>query len=287
MKSARLVGVMVLFGILLLGLTGSAASTTYTLKRGDSLWKVAIKFKIPLAALTAANDIPNPDKVREGQKVTVPDQQSARAATAKPISTARAATPASSDGSKLYEVQAGDTLSGLAKRFNTSVSDIVQRNGLESTKALIRIGQELKLPASAEVPPPEAPLCPVRGADKFSFSNSFGAPREGRRVHGGNDLFATRGTPVLASVTGTIRSVNGGRAGIGYYLDGDDGVTYYGAHMNDIRVANGSRVTRGEALGSVGTTGNALGTPPHLHFEVKPGGGASIDPYPLLRVWCR
>jgi murein DD-endopeptidase MepM/ murein hydrolase activator NlpD len=45
-------------------------------------------------------------------------------------------------------------------------------------------------------------------------------------------------------------------------------------------------VKRGEVIGTVGTTGNAQGTPPHLHFEVKPNGGASIDPYALLRVWC-
>lgn len=280
MKSARLAAIIVL-----LGMSGSAASTTYTLKLGDSLWKVATKFKVPLAALTAANDIANPDKVREGQKITIPDRKAAQVAAAKPISTVGAPPPA--DGSKLYQVQQGDTLSGIAKRFNTSVSDIVSRNELKGADALLRVGRDLKLAETAQVPPPEAPLCPVRGADKFSFSNSFGAPREGRRVHGGNDLFAKRGTPVIAGVTGTIRTVNGGRAGIGYYLDGEDGVTYYGAHMNDIRVGNGARVQRGDVLGTVGTTGNALGTPPHLHFEVKPGGGASIDPYPLLRAWCR
>jgi len=280
MRSARLLAI-----VLLLGLTGSAASTSYTLKRGDSLWNVAKKFKIPLDALTAANSITNPDKVREGQKLTVPDRKAALVAVAKPISTAVAPPPA--DGSKLYEVQSGDTLSGLAKRFNTTVADIVARNDLTGANAVIREGRSLKLTETAVVPPPEAPLCPVRGADKFAFSNSFGAPREGYRSHAGNDLFAKRGTPVVAGVAGTVRTVNGGRAGIGYYLDGDDGTTYYGAHMNDIRVSNGARVSRGDVIGSVGSTGNALGTPAHLHFEVKPGGGSAIDPYPLLRVWCR
>jgi murein DD-endopeptidase MepM/ murein hydrolase activator NlpD len=280
MRSARLLAIVVL-----LGLTGSAASTSYTLKRGDTLSKVATRFRIPLASLTAANNIPDPNRVREGQKLTVPDRRAAMVAVAKPISTA--ATPAPSDGAKVYEVQAGDTLSSLAKRFNTTVGDIIERNGLKGPTAIIREGRELKLATTAEVPAPEAPLCPVRGADKFAFSNSFGAPREGRRQHGGNDIFAKRGTQVVAGVAGTIRTVSGGRAGIGYYLKGIDGVTYYGAHMDSMRVGDGARVDRGEVIGTVGTSGNAGGTPPHLHFEVKPGGGASIDPYPLLRAWCR
>ena len=90
----------------------------------------------------------------------------------------------------------------------------------------------------------------------------------------------------MAGVDGTIRAVSGGRAGIGYYLDGVDGVTYYGAHMNSRSVDDGATVKRGDVIGTVGTTGNAGGTPPHLHFEIKPGNGASINPYPLLRVWC-
>jgi murein DD-endopeptidase MepM/ murein hydrolase activator NlpD len=282
MRSARLLAL-----VLLLSVAGSAASSTYTLKRGDTLSRVASKFKVPLAALTAANadTIPNPNKVREGQKVTVPDPKAAQVALAKPIASAASEAPA--DGSKLYKVAAGDTLGGIAKRFGTTVADLVERNGLKGANAVIREGRELKLPPTADVPHPEVPLCPVRGAGKFDFSNSYGSPREGQRSHAGNDIFAKRGTPVVAGVDGTIKLVSGGRAGLGYYLEGVDGVTYYGAHMNELRVGNGQSVKRGEVLGTVGNTGNAAGTPPHLHFEVKPGGGASIDPYALLRTWCK
>jgi len=283
MRSARLLAL-----VLLLCVAGSAASSSYTLKRGDTLTGVAKKFKVPLAALTAANKdtIPNPHKVREGQTVTVPDAKAAQVALAKPI--ASGASEAE-DGAKLYTVAAGDTLGAIARRFGTTVADLVERNGLSGPNAMIREGRQLKLPATtvANVPHPEAPLCPVRGAGKFDFSNSYGAPREGLRSHAGNDIFAKRGTPVVAGVDGRIRTVSGGRAGLGYYLDGVDGVTYYGAHMNELRVKEGQSVKRGEVLGTVGTTGNAHGTPPHLHFEVKPGGGASIDPYSLLRAWCR
>jgi murein DD-endopeptidase MepM/ murein hydrolase activator NlpD len=280
MRSARLLATVVL-----LCLTGSAASTTYTLKWGDTLGKVATRYKVPLVALTSANAITDPNKVKEGQKLTVPDPKAAAVAVAKPIATAAPAAPA--DGSQLYQVHTGDTLSGIAKHFGTTVADLVTRNGLKGPDALLREGRDLKLPPNAVVPPPEAPLCPVQGAGKFDFSNSFGAPRHGGRKHAGNDIFAKRGTPVLASMDGTIRSVTGSLTGVGYYLDGSDGVTYYGAHMNELRVPDGTTVARGDVIGTVGTTGNAQGTPPHLHFEVKPGNGASIDPYSLLRVWCQ
>ena len=282
MRSARLLAL-----VLLLCIGGSAASSSYTLKRGDTLSRVASRFKVPLAAIVAANDIANPDKVREGQKLTVPDKAAAQVAAAKPIASAAAESAQPADGSKVYEVRAGDTLSGIAKRFDTTVADLVARNNLKGAGAVIREGKTLNLPPHAEnVPAKEAPLCPVKGADKWAFSNSYGSPREGRRSHAGNDIFAKRGTPVVAGVDGTIRAVEGGRAGIGYYLDGVDGVTYYGAHMNSRQVDDGATVKRGDVIGTVGSTGNAGGTPPHLHFEIKPGNGASIDPYPLLRVWC-
>jgi murein DD-endopeptidase MepM/ murein hydrolase activator NlpD len=278
MRSARRLGL-----ILLLCLAGSAASSTYTLKWGDTLGKVAARYKIPLPALTAANNIANPHKVREGTVLQVPDKQAAQVAVAKPIAAVSAPPPA--DGSKTYGVKAGDTLSSIAKQFGTTVADIVERNGLKSADAVLREGRTLKLAPSADVPPPQQPLCPVKGASKFDFSNSFGAPRHGGRKHMGNDVFAKRGTPVVAGVDGTIRAVTGSITGIGYYLDGDDGVTYYGAHMDVLKVAEG-RVKQGDVIGAVGTTGNAQGTPAHLHFEVHPGNGPAIDPYRLLQTWC-
>ncbi|MEA3076927.1 MAG: hypothetical protein QOF60_1835 [Actinomycetota bacterium] len=279
MRSARRLGL-----ILLLCLAGSAASSTYTLRWGDTLGKVAARYKIPLVALTAANNIAKPNKVREGTVLQVPDKQAAQVAVAKPI--AAVSTPPPADGSKTYDVKAGDTLSTIAKQFGTTVADLVDRNGLKNAAAVLREGRTLNLAPSANVPPPQQPLCPVKGAGKFDFSNSFGAPRPGGRKHMGNDVFAKRGTPVVAGVDGTIRSVTGSISGIGYYLDGDDGVTYYGAHLDVLKIADGGRVKQGDVIGAVGNTGNAEYTPTHLHFEVHPGGGAAVDPFRLLQAWC-
>ncbi len=277
MTSARLLAIVLAFGI-----TGSASASTYTVKRGDTLSAVAARFKIPLKALVAANKIADPDRVRAGQKLDVPDRKAAMVAVAKPIV---AVEPAGGAGPPSHEVKPGETLSGIARRYGTTVAELQAINGLANADA-VRDGKKLKLPASAAAPPVMTPLCPVKGAGKFDFSNSFGAPRHGGRRHAGNDIFAKRGTPVVASVAGTLRVVRGSLTGLGYEIDGDDGVRYYGAHMDSLRAREG-RVNQGDVVGTVGTTGNAMGTPPHLHFEVKPGGGASIDPYSLLRSWCR
>ena len=124
--------------------------------------------------------------------------------------------------------------------------------------------------------------CPVAGP--HSFSNDWGAPRSGGRRHQGNDILSPRGTPVVASVSGSVRRRSGGLGGLAYYLAGDDGNTYYGAHLASFGAQG--RVAKGTVVGYVGTTGNASGGPPHLHFEVHPGGGRAVNPYPTLVRYC-
>jgi murein DD-endopeptidase MepM/ murein hydrolase activator NlpD len=273
--------------IALLLLVGGAGSTTYTLRWGDTLSGVARKFGVPVQAITSANAITNANHVREGTKLTIPDKAAAQVATAKPI--------AASAVRKIHKVEKGDTLGAIARRYKVAVDEIKQLNSITDERR-VRYGTVLTLPDAAEgaatagsaagkAADRPQPACPVQNAGKFDFSNSFGAPRHGGRGHAGNDIFAKRGTAVVASMTGTLRRADGSRAGIAYYIDGEDGTSYYGAHLDSISVGEG-RVERGQKIGTVGTTGNAHGTPPHLHFEVKPGGGASVDPYAYLRSWC-
>lgn len=126
-------------------------------------------------------------------------------------------------------------------------------------------------------------LCPVGGAT--SFSDTWGAPRSGGRSHRGVDMFAGRGTPVVASVAGQVRHRNSSLGGKSFYLDGDDGNRYYGAHL-DTYGASG-RVEAGAVVGTVGNTGNARFTSPHLHFEIHPGGGSAVNPTPTVLNACR
>jgi murein DD-endopeptidase MepM/ murein hydrolase activator NlpD len=126
-------------------------------------------------------------------------------------------------------------------------------------------------------------MCPVQGPR--AFSNSWGAPRSGGRGHQGVDIMSPRGTPVVANVSGTLSANNSSRGGISYYLRGDDGNTYFGAHLDSRSGASG-RVAIGTVIGRVGSTGNASGGSPHLHFEIHPGGGAAVNPYPTVAKYC-
>src|SRR2546423_169543 len=96
-------------------------------------------------------------------------------------------------------------------------------------------------------------MCPVQGP--HSFSNDYGAPRGGGATHQGNDILAPRGTPVVASVGGSVEQHPNRLGGLAYYLHGDDGRTYYGAHLDSFGASG--RVTMGTVIGFVGNTGDA------------------------------
>lgn len=126
-------------------------------------------------------------------------------------------------------------------------------------------------------------ICPVQGAK--AFTDSWGAPRSGGRSHQGVDLMAVRGTPVVANVAGTVRGHSSGLGGISYYLNGEDGHTYFGTHLDRLSGASG-RVAAGTVLGYVGSSGNASESGPHLHFEIHPNGGRAVNPYPTVSKYC-
>lgn len=124
-------------------------------------------------------------------------------------------------------------------------------------------------------------VCPVSGPT--AFADTWGAPRPGDRRHLGVDFISPRGTSLLAVVSGVATSGQNTLGGNVVYLAGDDGHRYYYAHLE--RWGTLGRVAAGEVIGYVGDTGNAVGVP-HLHFEIRPGGGPNVNPYPTVRTYC-
>jgi len=125
-------------------------------------------------------------------------------------------------------------------------------------------------------------LFPVADGDSRDIGSVFGDPRDGgRRRHHGVDIFARRGTPVLAAADGNITRVRtGGLGGKTVWQRDRFGHSLYYAHLDSQMAKPNARVQAGDTLGLVGNTGNARATPPHLHFGIYSNG--PVDPYPFI-----
>lgn len=128
---------------------------------------------------------------------------------------------------------------------------------------------------------------PILDKDYKSIASFFGASRDaGVRKHEGVDIFAPRSTPVLAVANGSVTRVNTNRLGgkVVWQRDPERNLSYYYAHLDSQLVSPGQRVDIGDTVGLVGNTGNAITTPPHLHFGIYASGYGAIDPYSFFHT---
>ena len=136
----------------------------------------------------------------------------------------------------------------------------------------------------AAMPPPQFLAMPVEGVRPAALRDTWHAPRgNGSRRHEGLDIFAPRGRPVLSATEGLVMRVGNNRlGGQVVWVLGPGGQRHYYAHLDRFGAFRaGQRVAAGSILGYVGNTGNARGTPPHLHYGIYTAAGA-VSPYPLL-----
>lgn len=139
----------------------------------------------------------------------------------------------------------------------------------------------------SRMPAPSSLPVPVQDVSAARIADTFGAARGTDRRHAGVDIFAARGTPVVSATHGVVIAVrDSGLGGRQVWVLGPARQRHYYAHLQDWApgLKQGDRVYPGATLGTVGNTGNARGTPPHLHYGIYGGEGA-YDPLPLLRAY--
>jgi peptidoglycan LD-endopeptidase LytH len=177
--------------------------------------------------------------------------------------------------------------------------------GLEEAQELearlARLEQRRQAQAAAKVNAAPAPAPPPSGGGggggasgracilerPYSYVDTWGAARSGGRSHQGTDVMAPHGARVFAFVSGVVsRESTSTNGGIQLYLQGDNGTEYFYAHLSGYAVSTGTRVRAGQLIAYNGQTGNARYTAPHVHFEVHPGGGSPVNPYPHLKPVC-
>lgn len=254
--------------------SGSAdAARSHTVRRGETLSDIALRHGVSVASLVEVNGLADPSRIIAGEQLAISAPGSPGGA-----SGASDAQPAPApDGGGYHTVARGESLSSIAVQHGTTVAALAEANGL-SNPNLVTVGQGLKVPGGA--PGPAGPVCPVPGA---SYVDDFGYVKPSGRVHEGVDLYAPRGTAVGAPAAGVAQHVTGPRAGNQVTFDGDDGARYYLTHLDSFGKAG--RVSAGEVIGTVGDTGNARGTSPHVHFE-RHVDGEPTNPYPWLTDRC-
>ena len=236
---------------------GQTIVGTHLVAAGETLASIALRYGTTVDAIAQVNGITNPSQIFVGTQLTIAE------------GVAEPTTDAGPTGSSVHTVEVGETLAGIAARFGTSVQSLMTSNGIDDPD-LIRAGEQISVPSAGWV-------CPVSNSRYF---NDWGFPRSGGRFHQGNDLFAPRGTEVLAPVSGFVELKSGVVGGLQFWLTGDDGRTYIGTHLDGFALAGA--VSAGAVIGYVGDSGNAVGSDPHLHFEILVD-GSPINPYPILQ----
>jgi murein DD-endopeptidase MepM/ murein hydrolase activator NlpD len=234
---------------------------SYTVKKGDSVSKIAADHAISMDAIIASNNITNARRLREGEVLRIPNM----------------------DGIP-YTVARGDTLSKISTAMEVPLEAILDANDIQDEN--IGPGMVLFIPGAKmsredlKLVLGELFIYPVKGrlSSPFGWRND---PISGvRRYHAALDLAANTGTPVNAALDGRISTV-GFNSVYGKYIiiSHNGGYQTMYAHLSLTSVQQGAYVYQGTKIGEVGNTGYSTG--PHLHFAIYKNGTA-VNPLDLL-----
>ncbi len=267
----------------LLGGEGRTEPIQYAVSEGDTLSSIGQKFKVTVDTLISANNISNSDYLKPGQQLVI-----------LPVSGIE------------YHVKAGDTLETVAAAFKVPTQAVVDINYIDEPYVLI-VGQKLILPGASlpsvsrpsSVPSSSVasvPVYPVQSSTAYDFQPELGGqvvgdanfawPTNKRYItqyfsyyHPAIDIAIE--SPIYAIDSGVIIGAGWRPGGFGNAVEIDHGNGFKSlyAHFSDIYVSVGDRVTKGQSIGMMGTTGRSTGV--HLHLMISQN-GQYIDPLSVL-----
>ena len=229
----------------------------YTVREGDSLSQIAEMFGVTTNTIMWANDIKKATAIRPGDTLVI-----------LPVAGVR------------HTVKKGDTISSIAKKYDGNAEEILAYNQLESAESL-KIGDTIIIPGGAlhAAPARVSKVKPARVSEAATAHRSgwltHPAPEsiKTQGVHGYNavDLAGSYGSPIYAAAAGKVivSKASGWNGGYGQYvvIRHPNGVQTLYAHLMRNDVVVGQRVSRGQIIGGMGSTGKSTGT--HVHFEVR------------------
>ena len=267
------------------------AQGTHTVVEGETLDDIAASYHVAVRQLQYFNSVVDPELIEAGQDLVIPPsnlrvpwewhrayatgrlgerlQLPSGAESKQPVVVVRrphaiAVTADTPIG--VYEVARGDSLSLIATEFGVKVGHLLAINTLDNPD-LLEIGDRLLVPDPNGLLPPVTPpseytfMWPL---DEYKVVSEFGG--RGDREHEGIDMAATAHSPIRAAADGTVIFAGEQRGyGLVVVLDHGNGVETLYAHNTRNRVTRGQTVLQGQAIATVGMTGNARGN--HLHFE--------------------
>ncbi|NUQ39706.1 MAG: M23 family metallopeptidase [Caldilineales bacterium] len=235
-----------------------ATIVTYTVQAGDTLWEIAARYDLDVDTLRYSNPdlLRNPDLLSIDQEVRI-----------LPFIGA------------IHQVRPGETLAQIAARWQVEPQALLHLDGSAIEEGQVQAGEEVIVPGGyleLQIPAPapalDSPFAwPLRGRLTQRFEG----------LHRGVDIATSYGAPVYAAGEGVVARAGWLFTGYGYSVlirHGQGWETLY-SHLKGPSVQVGQRVSRGQVIGAVGSTGRSTG--PHVHFEVRRN-GVVVDPLPFL-----
>lgn len=249
-KSAKKIIVIVFTAFL--GISAFAEST-HLVKKGETLYGIAKKYQITISELKAANNLSDKDVLKAGQELVIPSADIENAAT---LSSTNSSTSNSSSKTETYIVQKGDTLYGIAKKYDIKVSEIYSLNGM-SQKDVLKVGQKLKVPVTGESLPDIKDIDPKKYTEKtipglkWPVKNPTVTYVKGKVS--GVQLTSSAKENVVNIHAGTV-VYTGSYRGFGkvVFVQSKTGLVYAYTGLSSIKVKKGTYVVAGDVLGKAG-----------------------------------